>query len=77
MMNFDFFNPFKNSQYSLSVLYLVVINPPRELRHLWENIIIIGVILGLEEPKNDINLFLLPMIDSLFKDWNGLDINNL
>ena len=74
MMNFDFFNPFKNSQYSLGVLYLAVINLPREIRNLWENIIIVGVIPGPEEPKNDINPFLRRMVDDHIKGWNGLDI---
>ena len=49
MINFDFFNPFKNSKYSLGVLYTVVVNLPRESRFLWENVLVLGIIPG---PRN-------------------------
>lgn len=40
--------------------YLVAINIPRAERFKWENVMIVG-----EEPKLDINLFLLPLVDDL------------
>ena len=72
MMNFDFFDPYENSKYSLGVIYLVVVNLPREERYKWENIIIVGIIPGPEEPKNDINPFLKPMVQELLSYWNGV-----
>ena len=72
MMNFDFFDPFEGSKYSLGVLYLALINLPREIRFLWKNVIIVGIIPGPEEPKNDINSFLKPMVDELLVAWNGI-----
>ena len=72
MLNFDFFNPYENSQYSLGLIYLVVINLPREERFKWENVIIVGVIPGPEEPKLDINPFLRPMVEELLIYWNGV-----
>ena len=72
ILNFDFFNPFENSQYSLGVIYLAVLNIPREHRFKWENVIIVGIIPGPEEPKLDINSFLRPMVDELLMYWHGV-----
>ena len=42
MLNIDWFNPYKNSEYSLGVVYLAILNLPREERFKWDNIITIG-----------------------------------
>ena len=70
MLNFDFFNPFKNSQYSLGVLYAVIVNLPRDVRFLWENVIVFGIIPGPKEPKKSINSFLQPLVDNLLTAWS-------
>ena len=70
MINFDFFNPFKNSQYSLGVLYAVIVNLPRECRFLWENVLVLGIIPGPSEPKKSINSFLKPLVKELLMCWS-------
>ena len=62
MLNFDFFQPFKHKTYSMGVLYLVVMNLPRNVRFKKENLIIIGVIPGPHEPSLTINTFLTPLV---------------
>ena len=71
ILNFDFFNPFKNSKYSLGVLYAVVINLPRKVRFLWKNILILAIIPGPEEPKKTINSFMKPLVKELLHCWHG------
>jgi len=70
MLNFDFFNPFKNSKYSLGILYAVIVNLPRKVRFLWENVLVLAIIPGPEEPKKTINSFLEPLVDELLKCWS-------
>ena len=43
-LNFDFFQPFSRTQYSIGALYLVILNLPRQERYKVENIIIVGII---------------------------------
>ena len=68
MLNVDWFQPFKRrSDYSVGVIYFVVMNLPRSQRFKFENVIIGGIIPSLEsEPK--LNTFLEPCVDEL----NGL-----
>ena len=70
ILNFDFFNPFKRTKYSLGVLYAVIVNLPREERLKWENVLIIGIIPGPEEPSLTLNSFLKPFTDELLECWN-------
>ena len=60
MLNVDWFQPFKRrSDYSVGVIYFVVMNLPRSQRFKFENVIIGGIIPSLEsEPK--LNTFLEP-----------------
>ncbi len=62
MMNVDWYQPFKNSPYSVGVIYLTILNLPREERFKQENIILVGVIPGPKEPKNNINTYLDPLV---------------
>ena len=75
MMNFDFFDPFENTEYSLGVIYCVITNLPRHLRFKWENVLVLGVIPGPSEPKLTINTFLEPIVDELIQFWKGKPIN--
>ena len=38
MMNFDFFQPYKHVPYSVGVIYLVIMNLPRNIRFKQENV---------------------------------------
>ncbi len=50
ILNCDWFQPFKHTQFSIGILYLVVGNLPRELRYKRENIlIVVGICL---DPMN-------------------------
>lgn len=42
MLNIDWFQPFKLTQYSVGVIYLVIMNLPRSIRFKSENVIIVG-----------------------------------
>ena len=46
MLNVDKFNPFKNSEYSLGAIYIVILNISREYRFKWKNVILLGLIPG-------------------------------
>ena len=64
-MNVDWFQPFKNTEYSLGVIYMAIINLSREERFKWENVIVCGIIPGPSEPKFNINSYLSPIVDEL------------
>lgn len=71
-LNVDWFRPFQHSQYSIGVLYIVVLNLPREMRYLPENVIIAGIIPGPTEPKKTMNSLLEPLVKDLLTLWNGV-----
>ena len=59
MLNFDFFQPIKHRKdYSVGVLYLVLLNLPRHLRFKWENVIVIGIVPSLDGEPKSLNEFL-------------------
>ncbi|CAH1264067.1 Hypp2840 [Branchiostoma lanceolatum] len=72
MANCDWYQPFKHSEYSVGVLYLVVLNLPREERFKEENMIVVGLIPGPKEPKLNINTFLEPLVEELQDLWKGV-----
>ena len=37
ILNIDWFKPFENIQFSCEVIYVAILNLPRELRFEWEN----------------------------------------
>ena len=53
------------------MIYLVIANLPRSERYKLENIIIVGIIPGPNEPKKHMNSFLKPMVDELLDLWEG------
>ena len=69
MLNVDWFQPFKRrSDYSVGVIYFVIMNLPRSQRFKFENVILGGIILSLEsEPK--LHTFLDPCVDELNGLW--------
>ena len=73
MLNFDFFQPMKHRKdYSVGVLYLVLLNLPRAERYKWENVLVVGIIPEMgKEPKN-LNSFLKPLVEELKGLWKGV-----
>lgn len=76
MLNIDWFQPTKHGLHSIGVLYLVVMNLPREERFKPENVIIAGIIPGPKKPKLHVNTFLQPLIDELIDLWDGVLLKN-
>ena len=70
ILNIDWFQPFDNVQHSCGVVYMALLNLPREIRFKFENVIIIGIIPGPNEPKENVNSFLKPLIDDLLTFWD-------
>ena len=75
MLNVDWFNPFKRSQYSVGAIYLVILNYPRSERFRRENLILAGIIPGPNEPKYVMNTYLTPLIKDLKDLWTGVEID--
>ncbi|TFY53450.1 hypothetical protein EVJ58_g9445 [Rhodofomes roseus] len=77
----DWFNPGGNKKAgksrSLGAIYLVCINLPPHLRFRPENICLVGIIPGPNEPSlHQLNHFLRPLVDEMLVLWNaGLRLN--
>ena len=70
-INLDWFQPYDNTQYSVGVLYMSLLNLPPEKRYKEENIIILGIIPGPTEPKKHVNSFLAPIVEELKEFYTG------
>ena len=70
MLNVDWMQPFKHTLHQQSIVYLVLMNLPRSERFKRENIFLVGIISGLNEPRNNINSFLKPLVDELLVLWD-------
>jgi len=73
-LNVDWFQPYSHTTYSMGALYITVLNLPRFLRYKRENVVLVGLIPGPHEPKNDINSFLKPLVDELQDFWAGVPL---
>ena len=73
-LNLDWFQSFSHVNYSVVVIYMVILNLPREERYKVENIILISIIPGPKEPKLTINSFLTPLVDELKELWDGMSV---
>jgi hypothetical protein len=74
-LNVDWFNPFgrrtAGKHASVGGIYMVCMNLPIHLRYRVENIYLVGIIPGPNEPNvNQINHVLRPLVDSLLRFWN-------
>ncbi|GBC01283.1 hypothetical protein RclHR1_41230001 [Rhizophagus clarus] len=66
MLNMDWFQPFVNSQYSVSVIYAVFCNLPHNERFKPHNILTLAVMPGPKEPsQHEINNYLYPIVNQL------------
>ncbi len=82
-INTDFFKPHKHRNQSIGVIYMTVLNLPREIRYNLENVILAGIIPSMDwtdekgkfhvEPKS-LDPFLSPIIDELEALEKGVKI---
>ena len=75
MLNIDWFQPYKYTQYSVGAIYLVIMNLPRRLRFSRENMLLCGIIPGPHEPKLNVNEYLSPLVGDLLMLWTGVQMN--
>lgn len=74
LLNVDWFNPYKHVEYSVGAIYTSILNFPRRLRYQKENMILVGIIPGPNEPSLHINSFLEPLVEDLQQLWKGVDM---
>lgn len=74
IMNVDWFQPFDATNYSIGVIYLSVLNLPRDIRYKLQNIIVCCIIPGPGEPRN-MNPILEPLVEDLQQLWKGVDVD--
>lgn len=75
MLNCDWFLPFEFTEYSVGVLYVVILNLPLAVKLKPENLIVVGIIPGPSEPSEHINSYLWPLVDELLVLWRkGVEI---
>ena len=75
-INVDWFNPHKDSPYSIGAIYLVVLNLLREEWYKIENVILAGIIPRPNEPKGNINSFLSPLVEDLKSLHDGIVVRS-
>lgn len=69
MLNVDWWQPYKYTNYSIGAIYLIFLNLPKEERFKRENMILVGVIPDMKsEPPT--NTFLLPLVKELKTAWS-------
>ena len=74
-INVDWFQPFKRrNDRSVGVIYLVLLNLPREERFKWENIIVAGIVPEMKKEPKSLNTFLEPIVDELKALWKGVKL---
>ena len=74
LINVDWFQPYENLNISVGVIYLVLVNLPREVRFRKENVIIISIVPSPKEPKGNISFILKLLVDVLLDLWNDVII---
>ena len=63
-----------NIEYSVGVMYLVILNLPRSIRFKWENVTLFGIIPGPCEPSLSVNSYLSLLISDLLDSWKGVQL---
>ena len=75
-INVDWLQPFKRrNDRSVGVIYLVLLNLPREERFKWENVIVAGIIPEMAKEPKSLNTFLAPIVDELKALWKGVKLS--
>ena len=72
MLNLDWFQPYKDSVYSVEVIYLSFLNLPPQERNKEENVAVVGISPGPQEPSRNVNSFLDPLVEELLDFWDGV-----
>ena len=72
MWNLDWFQPYKDSVYSVGVIYLSFLNLPPQERNKEENVAVVGIIPGPQEPSRNVNSFLDPLVEELLDFWDDV-----
>ena len=76
MMNEDWFKPFeRRNDFSVGVIYMVLMNLPRSIRFKKENVILVGIIPALKQKPKSLNHFLEPAADEVNALWKGVKVN--
>ena len=75
IFNIDWFQPFDTSEHSVGALYMVLLNLPREIRYKKENVLLVGLIPGPNEPQLNVNSYLKPLVNELLSFWKGVYIS--
>ncbi|XP_045188652.2 uncharacterized protein LOC123546448 [Mercenaria mercenaria] len=75
MLNVDWFQPYEHVVHSVGVIYLSIMNLPREERFREENLMVVGLIPGPNEPAGNINTFLTPLVNELKKLEKGVNLS--
>ena len=74
-LNVDWFNPYKQTPYSVGAMYLSILNLPRAERFKVHNMILVGLIPGPNEPS-DMNPFLSPLVEDLKRLFEGIYVTD-
>lgn len=72
LLNVDWFQPFKHVMYSVGVMFITILNLPREERFKIKNVILVGIIPGPKEPSLTMNSLLAPLVSDLLDLWEGV-----
>jgi len=76
-INVDWFQPYKHRKdRSVGVIYLVLLNLPRQERYKWDNVIVAGIIPELSKEPKSLNPFLGPIVDELNALWQGVRLES-
>ena len=77
-LNIDWFSPFVHGRYSVGAIYLTIQNLPVSIRNKPENIILVGLIPGPNEPQLTLNSFLAPLIEEISTAWtHGFEVHTV
>ena len=75
MINLDWFQPYKHLTYSVGAIYLTVFNLPRSMRYKLQNVCLLGLLPGPDEPKLTVNSYIDPLVDELVEFWDGVELS--
>lgn len=75
-INDDQFQPFKRrNDRSVGVIYLVLLNLPKEKRFKWENIIVAGIVPEMSKEPKSLNTLLARIVNELQALWKGVKLS--
>ena len=76
MLNIDWFQSYNSTTHSTGVIYAAIINLLCEIHFKCENMLINGILPGLNEPSlHKINHYLNPIVNDLDSFWHGITLN--